>query len=387
MILTSKTKLWGAAATVGALLLSSTAQAAPVIDKPAALLIYPKIRVVTGSAVNVETRLQISNESSQPATAHCFYVNANSHCTNTGNVCTQPSDCLNDAGSGVCRPGWIETNFDISLTSSQPLGWLASEGLAGNDLPCVPTFFSPTPCFPGIGTNSGTRVPPVSESPFIGELKCIQSDSATRLPAPCDPGTCRNDLSGTAAIFKGGAVVDAASYNANGLRATRNDGNEDLIIGAADPAEAEYEPCPSVLVLDFFYDGASDPISGRQTTSELTLVPCTQDFRAQTIPPVTAQFLVYNEFEQRLSTSRQVSCLLDSQLSRLDTTQPDRSIFFAGNSGTIAGQARIRGVGGGLVGAAVLSLGGPFIDPASAVASYSLDQAVERSASDIISLP
>lgn len=385
MILTSKTNLWGAAATVVALLLSSTAQAAPAIDQTAALLIYPKIRVVAGS---VETRLQISNESGQPVTAHCFYVNANSHCTNTGAPCTEPSQCIGGtAGAGICRPGWIETNFDISLTSNQPLGWLASEGLAGNDLPCVPTFFNPTPCAPGVGSNSGTRVPPVSETPFIGELKCIQSDSATRLPAPCEPGSCRNDLSGTAAIYKAGAIVDAASYNANGLRATQNDGDENLIIGAADPTDAEYEPCPSVLVLDFFYDGAADPISGLSTTSELTLVPCTQDFRAQTLPPVTAQFLVYNEFEQRLSTSRQVACLLDSQLSRLDTTQPDRSIFFAGNSGTIAGQARIRGVGGGLVGAAVLSLGGPFTDPASTVASYSLDQAVERAESDIISLP
>lgn len=384
MILTSKANMWGAAATVAALLLSSTAQAAPAIDRAAALLIYPKIRVVTGQ---IETRLQISNESSTPTTAHCFYVNANSHCTNTGLVCTAPSDCVSSAGSGVCRPGWIETNFDIALTSQQPLGWLASDGLAGNDLPCVPTFFNPTPCAPGVGSNAGTRVPPVSESPFIGELKCIQSDSATRLPAPCDQGLCRNDLSGTAAIFKAGAIVDAASYNANGLRATRNNGDEDLIIGAADPVDAEYEPCPSVLVLDFFFDGASDPISGSPTSSELTLVPCTQDFRAQTIPPVTAQFLVYNEFEQRFSTSRQVSCLLDSELSRLDTTQPERSIFNANVSGTIAGQARIRGVNGGLVGAAVLSLNGPFGDPASTVASYSLDQAVERSASDVISLP
>lgn len=386
MIRTSKANIWGAAATVAAMLLSSSVYAAPVIDKPSAILIYPKIRVVAGS---IDTRIQISNESSTPVTAHCFYVNANSHCTNTGIVCSEPSDCLSTAGSGICQPGWIETNFDIALTTEQPLGWLASEGLSGNDLPCVPTFFNPNPCAPGTGSNAGTRVPPVSEETFIGELKCIQSDSTTRLPAVCAPGACRNDLSGTAAITKVlGAGIDAASINAVGLRAQRNNGDEDLIIGAADPADAEYEPCPSTLVLDFFFDGATDPISGTLlTSSELTLVPCTQDFRAQTIPPVTAHFLVYNEFEQRFSTSRQVACLLDSQLSLLDTTQAVRSIFNANVAGTIAGQARIRGINGGLVGAATLALGGEFAAPGSIVAGYSLDQAVERSASDLISLP
>jgi hypothetical protein len=90
--------------------------------------------------------------------------------------------------------------------------------------------------------------------------------------------------------------------------------------------------------------------------SELSLVPCTQDFLRQAIPHVTAQFLVYNEFEQRFSTSRAVDCLLSGPISRIDTSQPNRSIFSASVAGTVAGQTRITGVNGGLIGAATLSL-------------------------------
>jgi hypothetical protein len=390
MVTKVKASLWGTAAL--ALLMSSTAQAWPTSDQGAALVIYPKVVYVDGV---LETEMRLANLASQPTVAHCFYVNANSHCTNDGSVCDSSIDCLDPTnGSGTCRPGWIETNFDISLTNQQPIGWLASEGLSQADLPCVRTFANPNPCPPVFGpvgsngSNAGTRVPPVSESPFIGELKCIQSDPSNRLPLQCGAGLCRNDLAGTASITgQSAGIIDVASYNAVGLRALINDNDNTLLIGESPAAgTAEYESCPEVLVADFFFDGAIDPISGSMvTSSELTLVPCTQDFRSQTLPPVTAQFLVYNEFEQRFSTSRQVSCLLDSPLSLIDTTQADRSIFNARVAGTIMGQARIRGINGGLVGALVLNMNDGSIGQGRA--AYSLDTAVRRSATDTITLP
>jgi hypothetical protein len=102
---------------------------------------------------------------------------------------------------------------------------------------------------------------------------------------------------------------------------------------------------------------------------------------------VTAQFLVYNEFEQRFSTSRQVRCLLDSALSNLDTSQPDRSIFNVGTSGTIAGQTRIHGVGGGLIGAALIRLNEEQAGPRRGGAGYNLNGFAEREDGDQIRVP
>ena len=381
---------WKLASVVSALAFAvvggTAAIAAPDHDRPAALLIYSKI--VVDETAGIDTRLHMSNTSSLPRMAHCFYVNANSHCTNNGAVCSSFADCLDTSTGfyGSCTPGWIETNFDIFFTSNQPIGWVASEGLSGTDLPCRATFLQPNPCG-GIGSNNGTRIPPISETPFIGELKCIQSDPITRLPAACDGESCRNDFTGHAAITDIG-TTDVASYPASGLRSVQNNGDNDLQVGGG--STAEYEPCADVLVMDFVYDGAIDPISGVfEASSELTLVPCTQDFRGQTTPPVTAQFLVYNEFEQRLSTSRRVECLLDTPISRIDTGQPNRSIFSVDLGGTIMGQARIRGVGGGLTGVALLALATDFTDESTRVgwAAYALDTVVETSVADTITLP
>ncbi len=372
-----------ALAVVGA----TAASAAPDHDDPTGLVIFPKI--VVNSASSVDTRLHLSNTSSAPQMVHCFYVNANSHCTNNGAVCDSFADCEDGGIFGACVPGWIETNFDIFFTSRQPIGWVASEGLAADDLPCRATFLNPNPCV-GQGSNNGTRIPPISEDPFIGELKCIQADSLTRLPVACTGSTCPNDFTGHAAITSS-TTTDVATYKAVGLESVLNNADETLVIGGG-TGEAEYEPCADILVMDFVYDGAVDPISGiYEASSELTLVPCTQDLRGQTTPPVTAQFLVYNEFEQRLSTSRRVECLLDTPISRIDTSQPPRSIFSVELGGTITGQARIRGVGGGLAGVGLLSLATDFEDPSTRVgwASYSLDTVAEteEDSPDTIFLP
>ena len=85
----------------------------------------------------------------------------------------------------------------------------------------------------------------------------------------------------------------------------------------------------------------------------LTLVPCTENFLTQTPARVTAQYLVFNEFEQRFSTSAPVDCFFLNLLSLIDTTDPERSIFSAFVSGTLTGQTRIRAVNGGLIGVAV----------------------------------
>lgn len=387
-------------------LASAPANAASTSNEPSAILVWPKIVVnstgvceggvsdglscttgcVGGVCRRTDTLVQIANVSNQPVAAHCFYVNANSHCTNTGAVCLTAQDCVLGNFTGACVPGWNELNFDVRITQNQPLVWSALEGLARDDLPCGGTIFDPC------SGNQGTRVPPVPEDPFIGELKCIQVDanSADRLPAVCAGGACPNDLIGEATIQGVGVgigAVDPQEYSALGIQNVgSNDGNGNLVLDGA-----EYATCPNVLIFDFLFDGATDPISGEFTaSSELTLVPCSEDLLAQIVTPVTAQFLVFNEFEQRFSTSRQVNCFLNSPISLIDTSQSGRSIFSAGVGGTVAGQARIQGVDGGLLGVATLSLSDPFDTSglsASAGGAYNLNQIGDRANADLIRIP
>jgi hypothetical protein len=352
-------------------------------------------------------------------------VNANNRCSNNLGVCESPADCFDPTSGffGNCQPAWIEINFDIQLTPRQPVAWSASNGLSGSQVPCPGGLgggVCPRICQGGVAagnacvnngncpgstcafaSNAGTRIPPISEVPFIGELKCIQTDSLTRLPRPCntldctaDPANCcRADLEGQATIVESTVLgqLDPATYNAIGLRPVGfNNGDRTLVIGGTDGTE--YQPCSQVLVFNHLFDGAQDPISlSAIARSELTLVPCTQDFLQQLIPQVTAQFLVYNEFEQRLSTSRSVDCLLDSQISLIDTSQPNRSIFSAGVSGTVAGQTRITGVNGGLIGSGLLQLCDPTGCDATSnppgTAAYNLNQFADRTEADFISIP
>jgi hypothetical protein len=383
MLTMKKLSLLGVAAAACWLVSAPAARAETFSDTGAAVLVWPKIVV----GPETDTVIQITNQASVPSAAHCFYVNANSRCTNTGLACESSSECFEDGVFGSCIPGWIEINFDVLLTRDQPVAWSASSGFGGSDLPCPG----------GIGSrcsgNGGTRVPPVGETPFIGELKCIESDPITRLPFQCNDAQqnpCRNDLEGGATIENvADGSIDPQRYNAIGLRtAGQNNGDNTLVIGGPQ-GQAEYQPCSEVLVFNHLFDGAIDPMSDAAVAqSELSLVPCTEDFLIQRVPSVTAQFLVYNEFEQRFSTSRLVRCLLDSPISEIDTTQPSRSIFSAAVSGTVAGQTRITGVGGGLIGAATLS----FVSedpaaPGSAGSAYNLNQFADRDEADFIRIP
>ncbi|HVN84527.1 MAG TPA: hypothetical protein VMW17_06740 [Candidatus Binatia bacterium] len=110
------------------------------------------------------------------------------------------------------------------------------------------------------------------------------------------------------------------------------------------PNGPEYDGCANILIFDHFLDGASDPISGYPVVTDLTLVPCSQDYLRQSPQKVTVQFLVFNEFEQRFSTSTPVTCFKEFRLSNIDTTTNIKSIFSAAVNGTLTAQTRIRGV-------------------------------------------
>jgi hypothetical protein len=93
-------------------------------------------------------------------------------------------------------------------------------------------------------------------------------------------------------------------------------------------------------------DDCTAPDYQTRVVTNLTLVPCTEDFenRDLSLSRTVAQFLVFSEFEQRFSTSITVECFEEIRLSNIGSADNTRSIFSAGVLGTLTGQTRIRGV-------------------------------------------
>ena len=310
-----------------------------------------------------DTLVQISNTSDAVAQLHCFYVDATSHCSITGYACdpNEPDQC--PSAQEQCVPGWTETDFRATLTPHQPLAWSAATGLAKSDLPLDGAIAQ------GIGgsSNAGTRVPPVAaaftyastfgdvvtSTSFRGELKCLVVDDQGKPAA-------RNVLTGQASIVTVISLFEVpqqqpsiSQYDAIGVQAIDGDANGDNVLELGGNSN-EYNGCPNVLILDHFFDYAEDPTITDPLATELTLVPCNEDLRSQKPGQTTVQFLVFNEFEQRFSTSAPVDCFFNKDLSTIDTNQPERSIFSVYVAGTLTGQTRIRGVSSGLVGVAQL---------------------------------
>jgi hypothetical protein len=399
----------GLASSLMLLGLSTGASAQTVVsqsDYTAGYVVLPKVVVhTTGSTsdpvqpggIATDTVVQITNTNQQSEiVVDCWWVNANGHCGGAGGtICSTNADCP----LGLqCVQGWEPSDFQVTLSPGQPIGFLASTGLA--TLPCDPTF-------PGTGCigEAGGFVRAVPEDPFRGELKCVQVDEN-------DVPVVANDLKVEATIVTttaggGGIATTAAAYNGIGFRA-QSDGTG----GATDPlclgslpagtppgvaCSATYAPCPGVLHMEHFFENANTEI-GSFVTTDLTLVPCSEDLGEpadQANLVVTAQILVYNEFEQRFSTSTRVSCYQATRLSDIDT-QPGPagdsvSIFNVGVQGTLTGQTRIRGVTGaqGELGYGLLGVGCEMHaatpgGPALATTAFNLQQVGIRPDGDAV---
>jgi hypothetical protein len=349
-------------------------------DKPGAILVFPKIVVDTSGLLGprTDTEIQITNTSGSVVSAHCYLINSNSHCSNSpSTVCTAVGVAENAApGYGGCPEGGVclgpcgnpPTNFRMTLTKRQPVTWKASEGLGS--LPCYPNG-----CNGGSNISSEgnpSSVPPVKEDPFIGEIKCVEVNPAdeTTPIAGLDPSNgFTGDLKGEATIVSAsGSLVDARKYNAIGIQSLgTNNGDDTLMVGGPD---AEYNGCPKQLIVDNLFDYAPVVTHGGEISSpvvtDLTFVPCTEDFANNLPSGATLQFLVYNEFEQRFSTSIGFSCFKEVQLSDIDTRPGSfgnpQSIFSFNVQGTLAGQIKIRPVAGASIDNRILAVSEEFLE-------------------------
>ena len=366
-----------------------------VSDQSAAFVVYPLVISAHGG----ETVIQLSNTSNQQVRAKCYYVNAAGTCSVSREACIPDATESCPLSADVCVPGWVETDFQIWLTPQQPLAWLASRGMSRGDFPLDGTTFQGQ----NGASNAGSGIPPFGGEAggAIGELKCYATN-ADGTPSPS------NVLQGEAAFetidsttdtygspvlggLLGGvtsasdlvSAVSLGKYNAIGFRAIPGANNEDNQLQLGGDG-AEYDGCPSVLIFDHFFDGATNPVSGREVESFLVLTPCTEDFQTQVPTSVTAQYLVFNEFEQRFSTSKTVNCWAFKILSSIDTNDPLRSIFGVYVSGTLTGQTRIRGVNGGLIGVALQAESAH--SNSAPIAGVNLDYQGQRDSGDVVTV-
>jgi hypothetical protein len=343
--------LCGCAAVLG--VLAADARADVTIDKGASIIVYPKV-VVDGTR---DTVIQLANTGNSMVHVKCYYVNAALFSTITGSPCDTPS--------ATCAPLWQETDFTIWLTKQQPTHWAASRGRR----------VDPTDGFgyDGSGFDPGL-IPPLSG--FEGELKCIEVTESG------EPMT-GNHLKGEATIESVGPIredfgTDVSKYNAIGIQ-----GNPDVTPQNPLLLNGEvYDACPNKLILNHFSTLSQDPVVSElndhfdrkdgdlqpsdgftridsATFTEITLVPCSEDFELQLPTTSTIQFVVYNEFEERFSASTTVTCYLSTELTYIDSpTTYDRSVFSVNVLGTLVAHAEITpvpttdGVRRGLIGIA-----------------------------------
>lgn len=367
----------GGVALAASVLTAGLAEAQTAViasDRAAGLIIYPKVvsdpNGLLSNGIPRDTLIEMTNVSDEAQALHCYYVDATPRCTNgisaidqeTG-VCRNNQDCSSGA---TCVADWGAVDFPLMLTQNQPVGWMASAGLtragvcSGGDRTGLECDLD-AECTGGGSCETLTvgEVPPRSPGVFVGELKCWQveqifvNDAPTLTLLPIN----RNDIVGRATIYDVNLTsLDARAYNAIGIPAVGTPGavqnDATLCLGAttgsAECPAAEYAQCPSVLVLDHFFDSAN-VAPATTVNTEVTFVPCTENLE-NGIPPgiSTLQFLVFNEFEQRFSASTRVQCFREVQLSNIDRFpgQEASSIFNVGVQGTLTGQTRIRPVAG-----------------------------------------
>lgn len=329
-------------------LLAGVAGADVTTEQGASIVVFPKV-IAAGTR---DTIIQIANISNMMVYAHCFYVNAG---------------LLNpDAPfDPIFNPQiWQETDFDIALTRQQPTVWVASTGrrVDPTDSACTKSDFS---CY-GAGIDPGL-VPPVratTAANFTGELKCIQTDN-TFNPMP------GNSLKGEATLVNIGPVNngDVAKYNAigffgdplqvgavatNGVLCLGGDGTTAPCTYDPNSGGPEYSACPATWIVNHFAEGAEDPIAEDigaaagpnldTVNTELTVVPCSENFETQVPTAVTVKFLVTNEFESTFSGSTTISCWGNTTLANIsnaftrDTLQTDfAQTRFAPSNATASG--------------------------------------------------
>jgi hypothetical protein len=343
-----------------------------VTEQSASILVFPKV-IADGTR---DTIIQITNTSNSMVYAHCFYVNAALDCT--------------------------EVDFDIVLTKQQPTYWVVSEGRLVDPLDPPCSRAQDLWNCPNAGIDPG-RVPPVVED-FQGELKCIEVDSSgsplsgNHLKGEATLYTY-NNCADDACVLTGDACsptapcgeerADVAKYNALGVLGNENNNQDGVLCLGGEtsdncPNGAEYNACPQTWILNHLAEGAEDPAygEGSSVVTDITVVPCEENFETQEPVTVTLQFAITNEYEQTFSASTSVECWEETNLASIN------QVFTRNFVGTDFLQTRIRPSAGTANGFMIVADEVHKItDGAATTAAENLHVEGERPGPDLIVIP
>lgn len=322
-------------------------------DRAGTLLLFPKI-IADGTR---DTLVQITNTLNTERFAHCLYVNAAAFCSSSQELCTLlpggDSDC--PLLGETCVPQWQELNFDISLTRQQPTIWRVSTGRTLNATDeeggnCSEEEVEGVIRQSCPGIDPGSSIPPPPQ-PFRGELKCVETDEGG---AP-RPG---NALKGEALLETLGSVPPQVSaYNSINIEASDGesadgDNTEDFALKLAN---GEFNVCPDTIEFSNYAHLAQDPIAadapgaicstnglcsgganpGAACTTgggecdggtcqtcpvrtEITFIPCTQNFELGLPIPTVVQVRSIDELETSQSAILELNCWANYSLDEIN---------------------------------------------------------------------
>lgn len=102
-----------------------------------------------------------------------------------------------------------------------------------------------------------------------------------------------------------------------------NNADDTLCLGGA-PRDAcahgaEYGGCPQEWIVSHPSDADDRPVDGAARSTDLTVVPCPEDFIHQAPSSLTLQLRVTNEIEQTFSASTTITCWADLRLSDVNS--------------------------------------------------------------------
>lgn len=303
-------------------------------DRSGSIVIFPKV-IADGTR---DTLIELTNTSNGTAYAHCVYVNGVGRCRLSGGLCTAggnpaPGQCpsgVNDICDQACTP----LDFDVVLTRQQPTIWRVSTGRTLNPLDndqegfCANVSAGTIQDCPGFdpGLGAGGVGIPFPAQPFRGELKCVQ------VGVSGEPSAA-NSLKGEATLETlGGRQI--SRYNS--LNFFANPARPDASRGVLDADESlelngdEYSRCPTSVQFIHHANGAVNDVAanlsptdcdgaGCSVTTEVTVVPCTQNPEGGVILEAPVQLDTINEFEQLAgSSSFTIGCWANLDLSEIN---------------------------------------------------------------------
>jgi hypothetical protein len=322
-------------------------------DQAGTIAIFPKV-IADGTR---DTIITLTNTSNMQAYVHCEYVQGAGICETsplvapvfcTRDIPTSPersTECTAVPGER-CLVRWQSQNFDLILTRQQPTMWRVSTGrvfdLLYNSKSCelrlisgvfrevCPGFFFTNIADPLNPT--GNLLPPPGSPFFRGELKCFQTDQ-----------TLSAIMAGDA--LKGEAILETINPAAspriseyNSINIQGEEGTSDLVLKlnhtpTGGMGVGEFDACPEAIEFTHFGNGANNIIAsalsptacdttGCPVRTEITVIPCTENFESEQGSRVPLFFEFFDEFETPLNSSSPIlDCWATYDLSSLTTTQ------------------------------------------------------------------